>query len=85
MSTNEGASWPPAGQQEVSSVDAIGELHVAAHGDQFAVLVNEVASTAVSSGAVAVGRGTGANGLLAQLPSAETYCLPVAATGSSVA
>jgi hypothetical protein len=58
-STDEGASWTPAGQKDVSSVDAIGELHVAALGDQFAILVDEAASSAVSSGAVAVGRGPG--------------------------
>ncbi len=55
-STNGGASWTAAGQKDLTGVDAIGDLHVAGVGDQFAVLVNEAASTVVSSGVVAVQR-----------------------------
>jgi hypothetical protein len=52
-SADGGKSWAAAGQQEITGLDAIGDLHVAEIDDHFAVLVVEATSTAVSSGIVA--------------------------------
>ena len=68
VSTDDGASWASVGRQDVSNVDAIGDLHIAEVGDQFAVLVVEAASSVVSSGVVATGPGTGGKWALAPAP-----------------
>lgn len=67
-STNDGASWTSAGQQDLTGVDAIGDLHVAGFGDQFAVLVNEAGSTAVSSGVVVTVPGAGGKWTVSPAP-----------------
>ena len=58
-SADGGTSWLAAGQQEITGIEAIGDVHVARVGDRFAVLVVEATSTAMSSGIVATAVGAG--------------------------
>ena len=67
-STDGGKTWTSAGQQDVSSVDAIADLHIAEVGDQFAMLVVEATSSVVSSGVVATGPSTGGKWSLGPAP-----------------
>jgi hypothetical protein len=67
-SSDGGTSWATSGDHEITGIEAIGDLHVAALGDQFAVLAVEASSTAVSYGIVATRADTGGSWVLRPAP-----------------